>query len=373
MEGKRLDYIDMVKGIGIILVVVGHSSYVPEDALTWLTSFHMPLFFIVSGILFAHKQSDQEPFGSYVKKRFCGMMIPYFCFSLIYLGVDYYYLYAHPEVIDQAFINSAVIQTLSFYGISVLWFLPTIFLGELCLYGLIRKQYPMWLMGIIGLVSAWVPVAGVWLIQTFLHMEENFLLGWIGSLLMALLRVFPAVVFLMIGYGVYCWLCDLRLRAGQEVAVGILCLFLNGAVAFANGRVDMHYLVFGNVFYFYLGACSAAIGLLLILRHVKYIWLLGFLGSNSLIVMLTHLDCQVMSLAIRFAVGMNQFIPRAKDIIFYFNLYGFLLIAELFMIVLVGRAGFFLIGRKKPVKLEGPRCLHRLIKKLRGRRFRRVK
>ncbi|WWR17462.1 acyltransferase family protein [Lachnospiraceae bacterium JLR.KK008] len=373
MEGKRLDYLDMVKGVGIILVVVGHSSYVPEGVLTWLASFHMPLFFIVSGMLFAHKQSDQEPFGNYVKRRFHGMILPYFWFSLIYLGVDYYYLFVHPQVIDQQFINTAVIQSLSFYGISVLWFLPTIFLGELCLYVLIRKQYPIWLLCVIGFGSVWVPVLGVWLIQTFIKMEKNVFLGWFGSLLMALLRVFPALVFLMIGYGVYCWLCDLRLRAGQEVMVGILCLFLNGAVAFANGRVDMHFLVFHNVFYFYLGACSAAIGLLLIFRHVKKIWLLGFLGSNSLIVMLTHLDCQVMSLAIRFAVGMNQFIPRAKNIIFYLNLYGALLVGELVMIVLVGKVGFFLIGRKKPVKLEGPSWWQRLIKRLRGTKFKRVK
>lgn len=373
IKEKRLDYIDMVKGIGIILVVLGHSTYVSENVLTWLASFHMPLFFIVSGILFAYKRSYQEPFASYVKKRFCGMMLPYFWFSLIYIGVDYYYLYAHPEVIDQQFIRSAILQAVSLYGISVLWFLPTIFFGELCFYGLMKKRHPIWLFVVIGVVLAGIPVLGVRLIQEYLNMEQNLFLTWLGNLLMALLRVAPAVVFLLIGYGLYFGLERLCLKPVLEILLGIGCLLLNAAIAFANGRVDLHFLVFNNVVYFYLGAFSAALGLILICRHLRSVWLLAFLGSNSLIVMLTHLDCQVMSLAIRFAVGMNQFIPHAKELMFRINLYGSLLAGELCMIVLVGKIGFFLIGRKQPLRLEMPECCSRAVRKWKGRKLKRIK
>lgn len=372
MKEKRLAYIDMVKGVGIILVVLGHSTYVSEGVLTWLASFHMPLFFIVSGILFAHRNSEREPFGAYVKKRLLGMMVPYFWFSLIYILIDYYYLYAHPEIMSQEFIRSAILQALSLYGISVLWFLPAIFLGEICFYGLVQKCAP-WLLGLIGFIFAWVPSLGMKLIQTYVNMEESPAVTWFGNLLIALLRVFPAVVFLLIGYGIYTWIGRMHLKPCLEVWTGIGCLFLNCAVSFANGRVDMHFLVFNNVFYFYLGACSAALGLLLIFRHVKPLWLLGFLGSNSLVVMLTHLDCQVMSQAIRFAAGMNQFIPRAKDFMFRFNLYAALLIGELIMIVLVNRFGFFLIGRKRPVPVEGPGWGRRAVRALKGKRFTRIK
>ncbi len=372
MKEKRLDYIDMVKGIGIVLVVIGHSTYVSEPVLTWLTSFHMPLFFVVSGMLFAHKDSAAEPFGSYVRKRFCGMMIPYFWFSLIYLGVDYYYLYAHPQVIDQAFINSAWLQALSFFGISVLWFLPTIFVGEVSLYGLIRKC-PPGITALLCVAGIFIPTTGMNLIRAYIDMEASFFYTWLGNLLMALLRVFPAVIFLLMGYYTYFQIRKLYLRPYLEVLVGIGCLLLNGAVAFANGRVDMHYLVFHHVLLYYLGAYSASLGLLLLCRHIRPFWLPCFLGTHSLIVMLTHLDCQVMSLAIRFAAGMNQFIPRAKDLLFRVNLYGALLIGELFMIVLVGKIGFFLIGRKRPLPLEGPGWLQQWWHKMRSKKMRRVK
>lgn len=370
---KRLDDIDMVKGIGIILVVIGHSTYVSENVLTWLASFHMPLFFLVSGILFAHKRSYEEPFAAYARKRFCGMMLPYFWFSLIYIGVDYYYLYAHPEIIDRQFINSAILQALSLYGISVLWFLPSIFFGELCLYGLMRKRRPVWLLVPVGCFAAWLPIAGMRLIQTYLDMESKPFLAWLGNFLIALLRVGPAVVFLLIGYALYFVLDRIRLKAVWEILIGAGCLLLNAAAAFANGRVDLHFLVFNNVFYFYLGALSATLGLILICRNGKPVWLLAFLGRHSLIVMLTHLDCQVMSLAIRFAVGMNQFIPWAKDMMFRVNLYGALLIGELGMIALIGKLGFFLIGRKRPLTLGAPQCWRKAVRKWKGRKFERVK
>ncbi len=372
MKEKRLDYLDMVKGIGITLVVVGHSTYVSEGILTWLASFHMPLFFVISGFLFAHRDSDREAFLPYLKKRFCGMMIPYFFFSLIYIGVDYYYLYAHPEVIDEAFIHAAVLQALSLFGISVLWFLPALFFGELCLYGLIRKCR-LWLLFLAAFLGAWIPSLGVGLIQRFLPMEDNALLTWLGNLLLALLRIFPAVIFLLAGYAVCKWLERLRMGAVLEVLLGIGCMLLNAAVAFANGRVDLHYLVFNHVPYYYLGACSAALGLILLCRHIRPYWLPVFLGTHSLIVMLTHLDCQVMSTAIRFAAGMNQYVPAAKDLMFHVHLYLALLVGELIMIVLVNRFGFFLIGKRRPVKMEGPAFFHTIWRKYKGRRLRRIK
>ena len=372
MAERRLDYLDMVKGIGIILVVAGHSTYVSDETLTWLASFHMPLFFILSGILFAYKGSDSEPFAKYAGKRFAGMMIPYFWFSLIYIGVDFYYLYAHPEIMNLTFIWNAVLQAISLFGISVLWFLPAIFMGELGFYGLV-KRCKWWMLGILACVFPFVPVLGMKVLSATLKMEESWFNIWLGDLIMALLRVFPAITFLIIGYGLYCVLMSRSAKPVYEILLGIGCMVLNAAVAFANGRVDMHFLVFNNVGLFYLGACSAAVGLILICRNLRPVWLLCFLGSNSLIIMLTHLDCQLMNNAIRFAMAMNQFITRAKDLMLRVNLYAALLVGELVCIVVINRYLFFLIGRRKPVKMQAPAFLEKQLRKFRGRNWKRIK
>ena len=43
-EQSRADWIDVLKGIGIILVVIGHVN-TKGFLVQWLYTFHMPLFF----------------------------------------------------------------------------------------------------------------------------------------------------------------------------------------------------------------------------------------------------------------------------------------------------------------------------------------
>jgi acyltransferase len=47
----RFPWIDALKGFGIALVVFAHYS-LPEALDTYIFSFHMPLFFFISGFLF---------------------------------------------------------------------------------------------------------------------------------------------------------------------------------------------------------------------------------------------------------------------------------------------------------------------------------
>lgn len=48
----RIDSLDILKGIGIILVVVGHMIGNQLYIRPWIYAFHMPLFFMVSGYCF---------------------------------------------------------------------------------------------------------------------------------------------------------------------------------------------------------------------------------------------------------------------------------------------------------------------------------
>ena len=50
---QRLAAFDIAKGIGIILVIVGHSS--GTICNRYIDSFHMPLFFIISGYFLSCK------------------------------------------------------------------------------------------------------------------------------------------------------------------------------------------------------------------------------------------------------------------------------------------------------------------------------
>ncbi len=58
-DKKRLDYMDIAKGFGIICVIVGHMGYRALDRVIF--SFHMPLFFLISGYFLDEKRRiDKE-------------------------------------------------------------------------------------------------------------------------------------------------------------------------------------------------------------------------------------------------------------------------------------------------------------------------
>ena len=85
MEKTRNITFDIAKGIGIILVVIGH--YIPEGAPSWyvgfthfIYQFHMPLFFIIAGFFFERSSSDKG-YWSLVGAKFKRLMIPYFILS----------------------------------------------------------------------------------------------------------------------------------------------------------------------------------------------------------------------------------------------------------------------------------------------------
>ena len=60
MKGKRIEWIDVSKGITIILMMIGH--YVPygSQVRNFIFAFHMPLFFILSGYTFKFLNIKKE-------------------------------------------------------------------------------------------------------------------------------------------------------------------------------------------------------------------------------------------------------------------------------------------------------------------------
>ena len=91
LEKKRIDYFDIAKGIGIILMILGHMSLQNEYLKNFIYSFHMPLFFIISGYFF--KQRDNKVCMKNILKKLivpyivtCVFIIAYKVFRLILDG-----------------------------------------------------------------------------------------------------------------------------------------------------------------------------------------------------------------------------------------------------------------------------------------------
>ena len=82
MNKERSLYIDAAKGLGIILMFLGHMQ-IGEPLLAFIYSFHMPLFVIISGFLF---RAD-KPVSDALRHRSKALLLPYLYTNLAALCV----------------------------------------------------------------------------------------------------------------------------------------------------------------------------------------------------------------------------------------------------------------------------------------------
>ena len=90
MEKERLQYIDIAKGICILLVVTGHilqfnfTGCGKDTNFSFIYSFHMPVFMLLSGYVaaLAQRQVDGKYALNFVWKKFRSLAIPYYVWGL---------------------------------------------------------------------------------------------------------------------------------------------------------------------------------------------------------------------------------------------------------------------------------------------------
>ena len=74
---KRLEYVDIAKGIGLILVVCSHSD--AFDLMWYMMDMCIPLFFFCSGYTFKMKGTFRES----MTKKFRRLFVPYLFFNVV--------------------------------------------------------------------------------------------------------------------------------------------------------------------------------------------------------------------------------------------------------------------------------------------------
>lgn len=117
----RNDSVDIVKFIGIYLMVLCHCG-VNNLFTVWVYSFHMPLFFILSG--FTTDINKKIELSSYIEKKFKQIMIPYLCFACILC-------FGNRNILDFGFLLYGSRNAIaSANSCTALWFLPCFFVSS---------------------------------------------------------------------------------------------------------------------------------------------------------------------------------------------------------------------------------------------------
>ena len=95
VEQKRTEILDIMKGVAIILMILGHciqhgsgklyltnASYFNNPVFQFIYSFHMPLFMLVSGYVFFYSM-NRHTFTDNIIKKIKQLLVPILTYSII--------------------------------------------------------------------------------------------------------------------------------------------------------------------------------------------------------------------------------------------------------------------------------------------------
>lgn len=130
---KNIEFIDIAKGLGIILVVCSHASY---PLMSWASLFYIPVFFVISGYC------TNRPIR--IMEKLWKLIIPYILFTTIAFIVSQSFsicdilgaLYARWSLFPYNNENNILfLQS----GNCPLWFLPSMF-TSFCVFKIIQES-----------------------------------------------------------------------------------------------------------------------------------------------------------------------------------------------------------------------------------------
>ncbi len=189
----RNNLLDIMKGILIILVVLGHTN---SSLIKWIYSFHMAAFFAISGFLWNDKYSEnKESMLRFVRSRVRRIYVPFVLINVVFICLHNWLIKIHIYTTDPAFaeittswpvnqvtkvysvkeIAVACLKSFLFKSgsaplVSVCWFLSTLFLlsiAHLLLRAGIKrlsvewKRYVSWALLVLCLALAYLKTLGI--------------------------------------------------------------------------------------------------------------------------------------------------------------------------------------------------------------------
>jgi acyltransferase len=321
---KRVNWVDYAKFLGIYLVVLGHMN-IPDAVKIPIYTFHMPLFFFISGYLFSfEKYNNYQSFFIHRSKQ---ILIPYLFFNVL--------TFCFWVIVGRKFGNEAEAHIKIYiplmgmiYGNGngnylihdrVLWFLPCLFMVENFYYLLFKNK---------GQIKSLIVLTGFVILGFLCYSYIKLHLPWGAD------TAFVAIVF----YGcANIFQNPIKSMLSLKslilffvlIVVSVLFMFISPL----NGRVDMLGLAFGNYSLFILVAfCGIIITLLLsrlldiFFQRVKFV---EYVSSFTIIIMALH------SLAFTIIKSLSYFLLKLPLTIYDNNLLFNCVIAFLSILILI--------------------------------------
>lgn len=251
-------WIDTAKVIGIFLVIYGHGGLAVQPVRDFIYTFHMPLFFFLSGLLYRPMSPKQT-----LNKDWRGLLVPYLLLNLICLIPFLLSPFKGTFSIERLFQRiGAIAIGLGYeheFWVPVstpCWFLIALFLCRMILSIGYRKFNNVFLLSIVV-----VSVSVSWILQ-LMGMD------WLVPLDSALL----AMPFLCLGYKLKPFLLkeDQTSHPWIFLLLAVIGLMLTSITYFYNGAVDTNKCQIGHsLILYYIGGILGTLSICLFSKCKK--------------------------------------------------------------------------------------------------------
>lgn len=278
---KRDTAIDVTRGIALFFVVLGHLVVAGSKTFNWIFSFHMPIFFLLSGMCF--NPQKYKSFTHFVKQKFRKRIVPYFGVIVFAVFICLRVPAWRTELVT---INSLYLLRETFYytqpesiHIGQIWFLVALFFAEIILFWLnkfFEKFKSNKYLKIITYIILALIGSNILNIINFVH---------ITRLPFKIDTAITASVLMGIGYEINKKVDKLK---RQPIFSIIILLCIGFWAGYKNVSVNICNCTYGNTILYYISAICGSVGIFSIGQRLEKSEILQFYGKNSLFIFAIH-------------------------------------------------------------------------------------
>lgn len=290
ISNKRNDAYDIVKGIAIILMVIGHSGC-PHYLKNYIYLFHMPIFYFVSGYFFNEKYLINKL--EFIKRKLNQLYRPFVVFGLFFLFISP--LLYKTNIIDYTYsvqeILKKTVSIIIFKDVEKLvipfWFLRSLFTVSI-LFLFIRfvtNKLQKWKDALTILIVLFLFIVGNILAIKGIKLPSQFQREFIVLFFYAL-----GFYFKKSGFSIN---CNKLLFSFLFILLSILAIYT---------RVDLVESYFNNFFLFFLASISGIYFLLIFSKYLlstKLSSVFIYCGKHTISILALHfISFKIVSLLI---------------------------------------------------------------------------
>lgn len=272
---KRIKWIDDCKGIGMILVILGHCAYFGGVLHNYIFTFHMPLFFLLSGLFF-----KTNMIRNVVTRKTKSLILPYVSFSVLGLIMTIAIPSWRNNYSLKGFIYDVYMGSPDYINVSSIWFLMCLFVTMLFMALILKIKSKKTAQYIIITLLFFLGVGFAYIREKIPYLPGKRLPFDIDVALISIL---------FFGMGYYFKNSIKKMSSlNNYVLIGIFaCLScVLWGIASVNGRVNLHGLTFNNPILYLVGAILGSLMLMalsIILSRVNILdKVFGWIGRNTI-------------------------------------------------------------------------------------------